>query len=164
MAASDSTIAFSTIDSVLTLYDGAAHSITVGLIQSEWQWTRTGATFVEVLVRGLHQSPPCFRKTGDGKITGSFKAAVATLYGSAGPSLDEWLHMTDGASAYTSTGTGDRKSLKAILVTNASGAGGASQTFTFRYCVFSNIAIDPSGGIWMISADFEDAEENHLRA
>ena len=165
MAASDSVIPLSIVDGTLVFSDGGANTQTVAFIQTEWNWTRELAPFVEARTRNKHHSTPVLRKTGDGNITGSFMALVATLYGSAAPSLDEVIMFTNGASAWTTTSAGDRKTLRCALTGNASGAGGATQTYTFNYCAFSNVKVEPGGadGLWTISADFVDHEENFTR-
>ncbi len=166
MSQSDSVIPLSIVDGTLTAYDGGANSAVFPFIQTEWNWTRELAPFVEARTRNKHHGTPVLRKTGDGNITGAFTALVATLYGLLAPSLEEILGFTNGASGWATTSAGDRKTLRIALIGNASAAGGATQTYTFNYCAFSNIKVEPGGadGLWMISADFTDHEENFTRA
>lgn len=162
MSASDSTTSFSKIDCSCVLSDGGSNSVTVGLVQADPAWTVEGAKYVEARVRDTHAATPVLRKTGDGNVTGSITALVATLRAatSSVPSLYEILTGTGAAASWATTAAGDRKTLRMALTLNASGASGATQTVTFNYCVFSNVKIDPAGadGLCSISADFVDHE------
>jgi len=162
MSASDSVIPFSKIDWTLVLSDGGSNSITVGLMQTDISWTAEGAKYVEARVRDMHSATPVIRKTGDGNVTGSLMALVATLRSSSSsaPSLYEVMTGTGAASSWATTAAGDRKTIRAALSGNASGAGGATQTVTFNYCIFANVKCDPAGGegLMSISAEFTDHE------
>ena len=162
MSASDSVIPLSLIDGSLLLASGGTESVTVPFIQTEWNWTEETAPWTEAKTRALHHSTPVARKVGAGSITGSLMALVATLKGSTAASLYEWLTFTGSASGYTGTALGDKKALRATLTGNASAAGGATQSYIFAYCIFSNVKIEPGGadGLWTISADFTDMEES----
>lgn len=160
MAQSDSTIPFSIIDGTAVITDGASLSVTLALVQSEVTWTATGRPWAEGMSRNKHQSTPVARITGDGTVTGSLSFLVTSFYGSASTTAYEALTGTNGGSSVTTTGAGDRKMLKLTLTANASGAGGASQTIAFNYCIFENVAVDPQGGegMYLLTADFVDLE------
>lgn len=161
MATSDSVVAFSGIDGSMTIAGaGSSQSITVTLVQTDAGWTEEGTPFVEARTRNQHQSTPVLRATGSGNCTGSINALVATVAGVTGASLYEVLTLKGLAASWTTTAAGDKKALRVVLTANASAAGGATQTMTMNYCVFSNVKVDPNGadGLWMISADFIDHE------
>lgn len=166
MSASDSTTSFSMIDVSMSLYDGGSNSLAVGLIQSDAKWTIEGEQHTEARVRNKHASTPVIRKTGDGNVTGSLTALVASMKGSAAVTLYEWLTFTGSAAGYTTTAAGDKKALRMVLTGTNPSSGGATQTVTFAYCVFSNVAIDPAGadGLWTLSADFVDYENTPVVA
>lgn len=161
MSASDSAIPFSTIDiASIVISDGGSNSKTLALAPgSTLTWAVETPPYVEVRHQNKHTSgAPTVRKTGDSNVTGKISAYVSTFYGSADESIYEVLNGTGTASGWSSTGTGD-KPLKRMVVTYTAPSG-ASQTMTFAYCAFTNIACDWQDDILMLTADFTDHENS----
>lgn len=160
MSGSDAAIPLSLVDGTLVLSDGSTNTHTVAFLETEWSWTNEGQPYAEARTRNKHHSTPTARITGDGNVTGNFKALCLGLKGSAAATTYEVLEQTDTASGWVTTGAGDKKMIRATLTGNASAAGGANQTYAFNYCIFSNVKITPGGsnGLWTIEADFVDHE------
>lgn len=160
MAASDSAIPFSQIDlASIVVSDGGANTKTIALAPgSTLEWTVETAPFVEVMHQGKHTSPPTIRKTGDGSVTGKLVAYITTFYGSADESIYEVLTGTGTAASWANLATGDKPARR--LVATYTAPSGASQTATFSYCVFSNIATGWQDAILVLIADFADHENN----
>lgn len=157
MAQSDTTIMFSGIDESIVWSDGSVStkSITVPIVKGQVSWTVENPPKSEMMVRGQHHSTPTVRKIGDGKVTGSIKIHASTFYGSSTKSPYEVLTNTAG---WTTVGAGDGGLVKMVITYNSSGGGGVSQTATFNYCKWSNVAVSIEDGTYTISADFEDLE------
>lgn len=160
MSGSDAAIPLSLVDGALVLSDGSTNTHTVAFLATEWNWTEEGQPYAEARSRNKHHSTPTARIVGDGNITGNFKALCTGLKGSASATTYEVLTVSGLASSWVTTGAGDRKFIRATLTGNASGAGGANQTYAFNYCAFSNVKVTPGGdnGLWTIEADFTDHE------
>lgn len=161
MSVSDSEVSLSQVDGNATLYDGSTNSLVLAMVQSDVESTVEGKPYTEARARNLHATgTPILRVTGDGNVTGSISLLISSFYGSSAVTPYEVFTFTGGASGWTSTSRGDRQSLKLVLAVNATAAGGASQTITYNYCVFSNVKISPSGGdgLYLLTADFVDHE------
>lgn len=158
MASSDTTVPFSVIDGALVITDGAAATHTVPLLRADFPFTIEGRKVTEVRVRELHMATPTVRITGDGNVTGTLTALLATAKGSADETLYEIGTYTGSPASWTTTGAGDAKLFRMTLTgTNSTGA---TQSWAFNYCRFSNVKVTPGGedGLWTLSLDFVDFE------
>jgi hypothetical protein len=156
MSASDTTVPFSLIDGAIVITDGSTNSFTVGLVKAQIQYEVEGEKWEEATHNGQHLSTPTARKVGDGRVTGSFEALVATMKGSSDESLYEVV--TGPPSGWVTTGAGDRKMVKITFTgTNSTGA---TQSIAFNYCIFekSKLTWGGANGLTMIACSFTDLE------
>lgn len=165
MAASDSTVVFSQIDGSFVVSDGGANTLTFIFMQSDIEWTIETAPYTEARERNKHRATPVLRKTGDGNVTGSGSLLVASFLGSADETPYDVLTLTGTASAWATRAAGDKIALRGVL-TVTGGGGGATQTVTFAYMVFTNVKVSPSGGdgLFMLTFDFVDHENYPVTA
>lgn len=165
MAALDTSIAFSKKDiTSITLTFGDASTLVLILKESTLSWNRTGTTYADVKENGQHLSTPQARITEDGTCSGSLDIKIASWLGSAVLNPYEALTWTGAAAAKTTVGAGDKKMVKMAVVYNSTGAGGGSQTVTFRYCVFEAVDIKDSNGLIVGTFNFVDKETDPLIA
>lgn len=158
MATSDATVPGSQIDiTSMVISDGGANSKTIGFVKGgSLTWAVEMAPVVEVKHQALRTSPPTERKTGVGKVTGSFSAAVTSFAGTADETLYEVMTRTGLAAGWGNTCTGDTG--RGRMVVTYATPSGMSQTATFAYVRFANPSIAYEDGIMMISAEFDDLE------
>lgn len=159
MAASDSSLPVSVIDiASMTLTDGGSNSLTLGLVPGgTFEYTVETPPYVEVMHQMQHVSGgPVLRKTGSGNVTGKLTSYVTSMYGSSNETPYEVFTRTGTAASWGTTGTGDKSATRLAVVNTT--PGGASQTTTFAYCVFTNVAISYQDGIMIVTADFTDHE------
>lgn len=156
MAVSDSEIVYSQVDGTATVLDGAGNSLVLAFVQSDITWTEETPPYTEARVRNKHaSSTPILRKTGDGNVTGTMRLLISTFYGSAAVSPREAITFADGASGWTSTSRGDKKTFTLRLDLTAAAGGGAVQRVSFNYCVATNLKFDPKGADGLMSLDFD---------
>lgn len=157
MASSDTTVAISQIDDAIVLSDGTGTplTLTLALVKSSATWTVPNPTKAEMRPRDLHHSTPTLRKTGDGNVTGSLKLYIASFKGNS--TKTPYEVFTDSAS-WVTVGAGDGALVKMVITYTAAGAGGATQTATFAYCHFANVAVSYEDGLLCLSCDFTDLE------
>lgn len=158
MAASDNTtIPFSQIDGTLVFSDGT-NSLTCSVVQMDPDWVLEGRPFVEARVRNKHQSTPVLRRTGDGNVTFSLDLLLTSMKGSTAATPYEWLTRTGSGASLLSVGAGDEPMTRITMTLNGSGAGAPSQTTTFAYCVARNVKVGKVDGMYHLTADITDHE------
>lgn len=158
MASSDnSTIPFSQTDVTATMTDGT-NTITMHLVQSDPDWTIEGRPVTEARVRNKHQSTPVVRRTGDGNVTFKLDLLIASFKGATAATPYEVLTRTGLGASWGTTGGGDEPLTRIALPYNASAAGGASQTATFGYCYARNVTVTKTDGLYHLTADVTDLE------
>lgn len=158
MASSDnSTIPFSQTDVTATMTDGT-NTITMHLVQADPAWTIEGRPVTEARVRNKHQSTPVARRTGDGNVTFKLDLLIASFKGATAATPYEVLTRTGLGASWGTTGGGDEPLTRISLPYNASAAGGATQTVTFNYCYARNVAVNPTDGLYHLTADVTDLE------
>lgn len=158
MSASDSAIPVSAIDIASIVLTDGSNSLTLALApKSTLEWTEETPPYVEVMHQGKHVSgAPVLRKTGDSNVTGKIVAYVTSYLGSSNETPYEVFTGKGTAASWATTGTGDKKSVRMVVTETV--PSGASQTITFGYCVFTNVAVSWQDDIRVVTADFTDHE------
>lgn len=158
MSSSDvSTIPFSQIDGAIVFSDGVT-SLTCGLVQTDPDWAIEGRPFAEARVRNKHQSTPVLRRIGDGNVTFKLDVLLSSMKGTTAATPYEWLTRTGSGSSLLSTGSGDEPMTRITFTLNGSAAGAPSQTVTFGYCVARNVTVSKQDGLYHLTADITDHE------
>lgn len=157
MSASDAAVPNSIIDiTSIVISDGGSNSYTLALAKGGITWSVEMAPVVEVKHQNLRTSPPTERKTGVGKVKGTIKAAITSLYGSANETLYEVMTRTGTAASWANTCTGDTG--RGRMVVTYAVPSGMSQTATFAYVRFGEPTIDYDEDILFLTGEFDDLE------
>lgn len=140
--------------------DGSGSTCTATFVQSELSWTQVGRKWVEARSRDRHETIPISIELGDNNVEGQITMLISSYKGSANTHPYEAVTFSGNASAWTSVGTGSKKSLKCVLTQNSTADGGGSQTITFAYWIPTSVAVDPAGGegLALMTVAFVDLE------